>query len=83
MDLVGTWRLAYWKRIEGETVTFPLPEGAVGLLIYAQDGTMAVQMVARDRPPIATKDALGGDPAEAHGRVLDVSGLFRHVRDRG
>ena len=63
MKPVGTWRLVSWRRHEGETCSLPLGEGAIGMLIYAEDGTMAVQMVSRDRPAIATADALGGDPA--------------------
>src|SRR6266702_3559956 len=65
INITGTWKLVEWRRIEeGKKVTYPLGEGASGLLIYTSDGLMAVQMVAADRPTIATTDALGGDVEE-------------------
>lgn len=65
MDLVGSWRLKTWRRVSsvGET-TYPLGENPSGLLVYSTDGTMAVQMVAVNRPPIAASDALSGSIAE-------------------
>jgi hypothetical protein len=61
INIAGSWKLLAWRRIEGDNVSYPLGEDATGLLIYAEDGSMAVQMTAADRPAIATADALGGD----------------------
>jgi Lipocalin-like domain len=80
VNILGSWRLKAWRRlVEGGATTYPLGEGATGVLIYARDGTMAVQMVAADRPPIATDDALGGDPAAraaAYSTSLAYFGTF-------
>jgi hypothetical protein len=65
MTIIGSWSLKGWRRlVEGGETTYPLGEDATGVLIYAEGGTMAVQMVAAGRPPIATDDALGGDPSQ-------------------
>jgi Lipocalin-like domain len=62
INIAGSWRLVAWRRLgEGGEITYPLGEDASGLLIYTADGKMAVQMLAADRPSIATDDALGGD----------------------
>jgi Lipocalin-like domain len=62
INIAGTWRLVAWRRLgEGGEITYPLGEEASGVLIYTADGKMAVQMLAADRPSIATDDALGGD----------------------
>ena len=62
--LVGTWRLEAWSRhIEGAPVAHPLGPDAVGLLVYAPDGWMAVQMTAAHRDTIGGGDALGGSVA--------------------
>jgi hypothetical protein len=64
VNIVGSWNLAAWRRFEGDAVSYPLGEDAIGLLIYASDLRMAVQMMSTNRGAMATKDALGGDPAE-------------------
>ena len=62
--LVGTWRLEAWSRhIEGAPTVHPLGTDAVGLLVYAPDGWMAVQMTAAHRDKIGIDDALGGPVA--------------------
>ncbi|SIO57718.1 Lipocalin-like domain-containing protein [Singulisphaera sp. GP187] len=80
MIIVGSWRLRAWRRlVEGGEATYPLGENATGVLIYAEDGTMAVQMVAADRPSIAMDDALGGDPcqrAAAYSTCLAYFGTY-------
>jgi hypothetical protein len=61
VNIAGSWKLLAWRRLEGDTVVYPFGEDAIGILIYAEDGSMAVQMTAADRPTISTTDALGGD----------------------
>ena len=62
--LVGTWRLQAWSRhVEGAPIAHPLGPDAVGLLVYAPDGLMAVQMTAAHRDKIGGGDALGGSVA--------------------
>ncbi len=63
--IVGTWRLTAWRRLtNGADPAYPFGEDATGLLIYADDGRMAVQMTAAHRPKLAIDDPLGG-PVEA------------------
>jgi hypothetical protein len=65
IDITGTWKLLAWRRLEeGKDIAYPLGEDATGVLIYAPNGFMAVQMVAADRPNIESTDALGGDVDE-------------------
>lgn len=86
MSILGSWSLRGWRRIiDGGEPTYPLGEAATGVLIYADDGTMAVQMVAADRPSIDTDDALGGDPgqrAAAYSTCLAYFGTFEVEGDR-
>src|SRR5579875_2289448 len=80
MTIVGSWKLTAWRRlVEGEDPVYPFGEDALGRLIYAQDGTMAVQMVAAGRAPIPTDDALGGMPgqrAAAYSTCLAYFGTY-------
>jgi len=61
INIAGSWKLLAWRRFEGDNVIYPLGEDAIGVLIYAEDGSMAVQMLAANRPTIPTTDPLGGD----------------------
>ncbi len=64
-DIVGSWRLIGWRRIdEHGNISYPLGADAVGLLIYGPDGRMAVQMTTKNRPNLAIHDPLSGEPAE-------------------
>jgi hypothetical protein len=58
--VAGAWRLRAWRRFTGDQITYPFGEDATGILIYAADGNMAVQMTAAHRPTLPTNDALGG-----------------------
>jgi hypothetical protein len=62
--IAGSWKLLAWRRLEGDNIIYPFGEDATGILIYAEDGSMAVQMTAAHRPTIPTTDALGGDPEQ-------------------
>jgi len=64
-SLCGTWKLDDWQRISPDgKVDRPLGENAVGLLVYTPQGQMSVQLAAAGRPPIDSRDPLGGTPAE-------------------
>jgi Lipocalin-like domain len=80
IDLTGTWRLVEWRRVGDDgTVTHPLGDDAHGLLIYAPDGRMAVQMAALNRPSLPTADPLGGDAglrADAYSTCLAYFGSY-------
>ena len=65
VKVAGSWRLVTWRRVvEGGDTTWPLGENPIGVLIYAEDGRMAVQMLAVDRARIDSTDALGGTAEE-------------------
>jgi len=78
--LVGRWRLVTWEITDGwGHVVRPLGDDADGLLIYAADGSMAVQIVASDRPRLGTADPLGGSEqqrAAAYSTCLAYSGRY-------
>lgn len=88
VNLTGTWKLLSWRRIEQDgakdgsgdsSSTYPLGEDATGVLIYAPDGTMAVQMTAAHRPAIRSANALGGDlheRAQAYSTCLAYFGTW-------
>jgi len=60
-NIVGTWRLITWRRLEADgSYCYPFEENPRGILIYTEDGNMAVQMVKSNRPRFETNDALGG-----------------------
>jgi hypothetical protein len=77
----GSWNLVAWRRIvEGGETTYPFGEKVIGVLIYAPDGKMAVQMLKADRPTIDTTDALGGDVnqrASAYSTCLAYFGSYK------
>lgn len=61
-SLAGTWSLVAWRRIAVDgTVSYPLGKEARGLLSYADNGRMMVQITGENRAELATDDPLGGD----------------------
>ncbi len=78
--LNGTWNLFAWRRIASDgTVTYPLGADARGLLIYAVNGRMAVQITANNRAPVTGDDPLGGDAqarAAAYSTYLAYFGTY-------
>src|SRR5579875_1918723 len=63
--IIGTWRLTSWRRlVDGKAPFYPLGNDASGTLIYADDGRMAVQMMAACRPNLPIDDPIGG-PVDA------------------
>jgi len=84
LDITGTWKLLAWKRFEGDTTHYPLGEQVTGILIYAADGSMAVQMTALDRPHIPTSDPQGGtaeERAAAYSTCLAYFGKWSQAPD--
>jgi Lipocalin-like domain len=79
-SLAGTWSLVAWRRIAADgTVNYPLGEEARGLLSYADNGRMTVQITGANRAELATDDPLGGDEtarAEAYSTYLAYFGTY-------
>jgi hypothetical protein len=85
VNIAGSWKLLAWRRLEGDNVIYPFGEDATGILIYAEDGSMAVQMTAAHRPTIPTTDALGGDAehrAAAYSTCLAYFGTWEVDDDK-
>jgi Lipocalin-like domain len=81
--IFGLWELTAWEMRLGETPVRPLGERPQGMLYYAADGWMAVQITAADRPTIASTDPLGGtekERAAAYASSLAYCGTYE-LRD--
>ena len=85
VDLAGAWKLSAWRRIaEDGTVTHPLGEDAEGMLLYTDDGRMAVVMTAAGRESLVSdykdlQQAVGGDAekrAQAYSTCLAYAGTY-------
>jgi hypothetical protein len=78
--LNGTWNLIAWRRIAGDgSVSYPLGADARGLLVYADNGRMAVQITGANRATLTGGDPLGGDAqarAEAYSTYLAYFGTY-------
>jgi hypothetical protein len=84
VEIAGVWSLVAWKRVEGDTLTYPIGADAVGILIYTPDGHMAVQMTGAGRPKINSTDALGGSAEEraaAYSTCLAYFGTYEVHED--
>jgi Lipocalin-like domain len=83
--LRGAWRLVAWRRIGADgAVSYPIGADAQGQLIYAENGRMAVQLMAAGRPELATGDPLGGDVADraaAYSTYLAYFGTYELAGD--
>ena len=61
----GTWRLVSWENEDGTgAIGHPVGSTPVGLLHYAPDGYMFVQIMRADRAALSTGALFGGDVAE-------------------
>jgi hypothetical protein len=81
--IVGRWELMAWEIRLGETLIRPLGERPRGILYYADDGWMTVQISAPDRPAIASTDPLGGteeERAAAYASCMAYCGTYE-LRD--
>ena len=64
-QFIGAWTLAFAEyRFADGTVNAIYGAHPVGLLIYTDDGRVAIQIMRRDRPHFAKNDRLGGTPEE-------------------
>lgn len=85
ITIAGSWKLLAWRRYVGDEVIYPLGEDVTGILIYAEDGSMAVQMFAAQRPAIPTTDPLGGtleERAAAYSTCLAYFGTWAQQGDK-
>ncbi len=80
MSIVGTWHLKTWRRVQPDgCYAYPFGEAPHGLLIYAADGYMAVQMTMAGRPLIDSNDATTGpieQRAQAYSTCLAYVGRY-------
>ncbi len=63
--MVGTWKLVAWSTVFGgveEPVA--MGKGATGLITYAPDGYMCVNIMGPNRPKFASPDFAGGKAEE-------------------
>ena len=62
---IGTWRLQSWEN-QGEAgaISHPVGRAPFGLLHYAPDGYMFVQIMRVDRAALSTDALFGGSAAE-------------------
>ena len=85
-NITGSWNLVAWRRIQEDgSITYPLGEDVIGILIYTPDAKMAVQLLAKNRPAIPTDNALGGDVgprAAAYSTCLAYFGSYRVEGDQ-
>ena len=63
--LIGSWKLlsAYGESTEGDRFV-PYGEEPLGMLIYTQEGTMSVTLMALGRPKFASGDIYNATPEE-------------------
>ena len=87
-QLIGTWRLvSYVERpVDGSAPIHPMGEHPVGIIMYAPDGYMAVQIMRRDRQPFASGDWFRGLPEEYRAEAtsyIAYAGPFAVDEERG
>lgn len=74
--LVGTWHLVSVEgRLPDGSRNHPYGRTPLGILIYDRHGSMAVQIMSRDRPPFKSVDLKGGTPQEAKD-ALDGAAVY-------
>jgi hypothetical protein len=75
--LLGTWRLlSYRTEAEDGSVRHPLGRDLQGLLVYAPDGFVSVQLMRPGRAPYASGDVGGGSRDE---RAAAAAGYFAYA----
>lgn len=79
-QLIGTWTLVSWTRIEGDVRSDRFGPGVKGLISYTADGFIFAQLEAADRKPFAGGDPFGGTPDECQAAMstgLSYCGRWR------
>lgn len=82
--ILGRWELVAWEIRIGERLIRPFGEHPQGVIYYADDGWMAVQITGPDRPAIASVDPLGGteqERAAAYATCLAYCGTYEFRGD--
>ena len=64
--LIGAWKLVSYveKPVDGSEPVYPMGEKLEGIIIYAPDGYMSVQLMSPDRAKFASGDWSGGTDEE-------------------
>jgi hypothetical protein len=84
-NFVGTWRLVSWENRSTDATIYPFGQGAVGYIMYNEDGYMFVAIMTTNRPQFTSGDILGGSleektaAAETH---ISYCGTYKVQRDR-
>ncbi len=79
--LVGTWRLVSFENrsVDGQEVSYPFGEDAVGYIMYNEDGYVFVTISRPDRAQFAAGDLFGGsteEKARAAGAYMSYCGRY-------
>lgn len=84
--LIGTWSLLGWEDlVDDPTAPAPAWTGVHGQIIYTREGTMSMQMSAREREGFVGVAVYGGTPAEkarAFNECHAYSGTFTFESER-
>ena len=87
-QLIGVWKLvSYVERpVDGSDPAYPMGEKLEGLIIYAADGYMSVQLMRPDRPKFSRGDWSGGSEneiKEAASGYFAYAGPFHIDEEKG
>jgi Lipocalin-like domain len=85
--LLGAWRLLSLRNVQPDgTVSYPLGPGAVGQLVYSENGRMSAQLMRPGTPGFQAENAQQATDAEklaAYGNYTGYYGSFRIDADAG
>ena len=63
-QIVGTWRLVAYERLENGETSYPMGRTPAGYFTYDAHGRMAVQIMRADRPTLAASSLAEAAPDE-------------------
>ena len=77
-QLIGTWKLVSYveKPVDGSDPAYPMGEKLEGIIIYAADGHMSVQLMRPNRPQFSSGDWSSGTESEI---TEAASGYFAYA----
>ena len=77
-QLIGAWKLVSYveKPVDGSNPACPMGEKLEGIIIYATDGYMSVQLMRPDRPQFSSGDRSSGTESEIKAAA---SGYFAYA----